>query len=412
MSRPAAAARRRAGLEAAVADAEGHGLHRGQARRGAGDRAGARRAADAARHALLLVADATGRQHLFQLPGSEPHLLAPGPAAAGKEKRLPLVTRFSAAVSAWLSPAYGAAPLRLVPDLDRIEALAPERDALWARLDKSTFLTPNEKRLAAGYPALDGGDGLTHKFNPNHDALGRFTFGPGGDWRSPDGTLVDPANARPQIRVNVRGRDYVVASKIQETELILAADRAKQAMDAVARLDPSWRPTPSLSDPVTAEGAIAAFRAEAQEAEARITFFQRGGVPLGFASRQDFEAFGRTAWDGLAAAGYRDAEPFLRGSSVTGYSFSQGNPFDQGRTSDYDFAVASPSLMSRARELGLPLRGGGTRTAPINDTSTLEMLGLGDVMTNLRLQSGRDMSIVIFGSRDALTQRGPNTPLP
>ncbi len=71
---------------------------------------------------------------------------------------LPLVNRFSAALSAWLSPAYGATTLRLVPDLDAIEALAPERDALWTRLDKSTFLTRNEKRLTAGYPALDGGD--------------------------------------------------------------------------------------------------------------------------------------------------------------------------------------------------------------------------------------------------------------
>ena len=110
---------------------------------------------------------------------------------------LPLVTRFSAAVSAWLSPAYGAASLRLVPDLDAIEALAPERDALWTRLDKSTFLTRNEKRLAAGYPALDGGDRLAQKFNPSHDALGRFTFGPGGA-RTPAGTPVEPSASRPR----------------------------------------------------------------------------------------------------------------------------------------------------------------------------------------------------------------------
>jgi HK97 family phage portal protein len=326
---------------------------------------------------------------------------------------LPLVNRACAAFSSWLSPAYGEAALRLVPDLDQVEALSPERDSLWARLDKATFLTPNEKRLAAGYPALDGGDALSLKFNPNHDpSNGQFTFGPGGP-HAPDGTPVDPAQSRRPLRtVSARGRQYDVTSTEQETELIMSADRARQALDAVAELDPTWRPTPSLSDPVTPEGAIATFRAEAQEAEARLTFLQRGGVPLGFASRQDFETFGRTAWDGLAAAGYPDAEPYLRGSAVTGFSNRQGSPFDQGRTSDYDFAVASPTLIERARQLGLPLRGGGTRTEPIDDPSTFNALGLGDVMMNLRQQSGRDVSIVIFSSRDALVRRGPNRPLP
>ena len=56
------------------------------------------------------------------------------------------------------SPAYGgvrpsgsdttAPHLELRPDIDAIEALI-EREALWTRIDKSTFLTPNEKRSAA-----------------------------------------------------------------------------------------------------------------------------------------------------------------------------------------------------------------------------------------------------------------------
>jgi phage portal protein BeeE len=37
------------------------------------------------------------------------------------------------------------------PDLDAIEALSIEREALWARLEKATFLTPDEKRAAVGY---------------------------------------------------------------------------------------------------------------------------------------------------------------------------------------------------------------------------------------------------------------------
>jgi len=43
--------------------------------------------------------------------------------------------------------------LRLAPDPDRIEALSVEREALWRRVGKADFLTPQEKREAVGYGA-------------------------------------------------------------------------------------------------------------------------------------------------------------------------------------------------------------------------------------------------------------------
>lgn len=63
---------------------------------------------------------------------------------------IPLVTRTAASLAHWLGPAYGAA-LRLEPDLDRIDALAPEREALWARVGAAGFLTEDEQREAVGY---------------------------------------------------------------------------------------------------------------------------------------------------------------------------------------------------------------------------------------------------------------------
>ena len=118
---------------------------------------------------------------------------------------LPLATRTAKALSQWLSPAYGGGSdpagltpsrhrqLELRPDCDAIEALSSEREALWSRLEKATFLTQNEKRAAVGYGPAEGSDpaGLTpsrdgdpaQKFNPNHDELGRFTFGPNGSER-------------------------------------------------------------------------------------------------------------------------------------------------------------------------------------------------------------------------------------
>jgi HK97 family phage portal protein len=91
---------------------------------------------------------------------------------------LPLVDRTAAALSGWLGEAYApsdlsapadplrsirtpspnnpAAALRLVPDLDQVPALAPEREALWRQLEAASFLTTDEKRAAIGYPPMAG----------------------------------------------------------------------------------------------------------------------------------------------------------------------------------------------------------------------------------------------------------------
>jgi HK97 family phage portal protein len=85
---------------------------------------------------------------------------------------LPLVNRTAKALSGWLAPAFGrsasspasapsdVATLELRPDLDAVEALSTEREALWERVRRSDFLTVNEKRAAVGYGAVEGGDQL------------------------------------------------------------------------------------------------------------------------------------------------------------------------------------------------------------------------------------------------------------
>ncbi|MBI1650835.1 phage portal protein [Hyphomicrobium sulfonivorans] len=70
---------------------------------------------------------------------------------------LPLVQRLARGLSAWLAPAYGGG-LELRPDLDQVEALQSEREALWARIERASFLTQDEKRAAVGYGPLDGSD--------------------------------------------------------------------------------------------------------------------------------------------------------------------------------------------------------------------------------------------------------------
>jgi HK97 family phage portal protein len=92
---------------------------------------------------------------------------------------LPLVTRTAKALSAWLSPAWNE-HLDLRPDLDAIDALSSERDALWSRLEKTTFLTADEKRAAIGYAPLDAA-GRKYRPDQARDDAGRWTDEGGGD---------------------------------------------------------------------------------------------------------------------------------------------------------------------------------------------------------------------------------------
>jgi len=73
---------------------------------------------------------------------------------------LPLVARSARALTMWLAPRFGE-NLRIGYDADAVDALALEREAVWDRLTNASFLTTNERRAAAGYGPVDGGDALS-----------------------------------------------------------------------------------------------------------------------------------------------------------------------------------------------------------------------------------------------------------
>lgn len=150
---------------------------------------------------------------------------------------------------------------------------------------------------------------------------------------------------------------------------------------------------------------------DALEAEARIAHVERGGVPYGFSSKAQFEEFGRTAWDRLAASRHNDAEPYLEGSAVTGYKYTTGQLFDVGRRSDLDIAIVSRSLMARAKALGIGLRGRGTRTDPLKPKQ-LRSLELDDFTEQLKARSNRKIGVMIYESKEALDLHAPSLPLP
>ncbi len=64
-----------------------------------------------------------------------------------KQTVLPLVKKTAAALTNWLARPMGAS---IEPDIDAVEALSADRDALWARLAAATFLSDAEKRQLLG----------------------------------------------------------------------------------------------------------------------------------------------------------------------------------------------------------------------------------------------------------------------
>jgi HK97 family phage portal protein len=97
---------------------------------------------------------------------------------------IPLIHRITAALTTWLG---ASSQLTIRPDLDAVEALAPDRDALWKRLDRTTFLTTNEKRALAGYGPL-ASDADILKFSPDQPRHPSGSGRQSGRWtRNPSG---------------------------------------------------------------------------------------------------------------------------------------------------------------------------------------------------------------------------------
>lgn len=134
-------------------------------------------------------------------------------------------------------------------------------------------------------------------------------------------------------------------------------------------------------------------------------------VPHGFANAEEFVQFGINMRSGLGRAGYADAEPLLQGSAVTGKSFRTGQPFDVGRVSDFDVALADADLLAKAQSLGIGLRSGSTRTGPLT-ARDLRMLGLRDLSNQMGQQAGREVNFMIYNNPATATQRAPSMTLP
>ncbi len=134
-------------------------------------------------------------------------------------------------------------------------------------------------------------------------------------------------------------------------------------------------------------------------------------LPKGFSSQAELKQFANIFKEGLLKTGDSEALGVLRGSSVTGVSYKTGLPFDMGRRSDLDLAIVSPKLLDRAKELGIELRGIGTRTGPLNFRNTFERtllkeFSLKTLEKQLSNFTNRKTSFVIYKSEEELSKRG------
>lgn len=128
-------------------------------------------------------------------------------------------------------------------------------------------------------------------------------------------------------------------------------------------------------------------------------------MPMGFANAAQFQAFKSQLSGGLKGAGYEGVTPIMQGSSVTGKSFKSGRPF--GSHSDFDVALAGEGLLARAKEVGIPLRSGGTRTGPLKGAD-LQKMGLGDLRTDLSQSVNREVNFMIYGTAKDAIGRAPS----
>ncbi|MEW8229309.1 MAG: hypothetical protein AB2745_03220 [Candidatus Thiodiazotropha endolucinida] len=137
--------------------------------------------------------------------------------------------------------------------------------------------------------------------------------------------------------------------------------------------------------------------------------------PLGFKDTKAFHTFGDDLYTGLNQAGFDDVQAIFQGSSVTGKSYRTGQPFDAGRVSDFDVALASPALLEKASSVGIKLRGQGVRTQPLSlakNPQLLERLGLTNLSRQLGEQAGREVNFMIYRSVDDAISRGPSIVVP
>jgi hypothetical protein len=174
-------------------------------------------------------------------------------------------------------------------------------------------------------------------------------------------------------------KQHAVAETDQEALAVIDAaisDSKPHTYADVGRMMPPSRYTPSGR------------RETAMEKQGEFGFH-----PLGFASHAEFQLFIHHVYKRLPVS---DATVVFHGSSLSGQSFKDkggSRLFDVGRDSDYDVAIASPTLWQRAPEAGVKLR--GNHSEPLA-AEQIKALGLDAAFAQANLLARREVNFMLY----------------
>jgi HK97 family phage portal protein len=88
---------------------------------------------------------------LLGIPGDNTYAnYAEANSAYWRQTALPLAMKAARAIENWLADRWEGAPAAVTVDMHALPAFAAERDAAWARLEATSFLSLEEKRALAG----------------------------------------------------------------------------------------------------------------------------------------------------------------------------------------------------------------------------------------------------------------------
>ena len=96
---------------------------------------------------------------LLGIPGDNTYAnYAEANRAFWRETVIPFAEKNLAEIGDWIGNLTGERDFKLMPNTDGLPALASERAEMWSMLNQAEFITVNEKREAAGYSKVTGGD--------------------------------------------------------------------------------------------------------------------------------------------------------------------------------------------------------------------------------------------------------------
>ncbi len=374
---------------------------------------------------------------------------------------LPLVQRIISACDEWLTPGYSGA-LSLKPNIDDIPALSVEQDTLWARLEKTSFLTDDEKRAAIGYGPLPP----QQKFNPGQIRKPSGKPG-GGQWTKPggdgggggnpsngdgtdgigdpssDGAPTDPfgdglGNIDPEAiqipDLPIGGTDEIVDPpesdiKDPEAEVVPVAKRPATPSTpspqspspgighnnppgpiapetSVPSVSPTPRVEPNLGTPAPSIGPIQPLPIEPLPGRSGNVFNDEDGAraPRGFDNQAQLNEFKQDLSDVLPA----DVEAVMQGSAIeNGGKDFRTNPTLQQPASDFDVALVGQDLYDQAANV-FPGFAGRGRVGPLKEADLAE---LGINTGRLSDRYYRKTEFMIYPNGIELYKRGPGYPL-